>query len=235
MATKREYKDFPNKIKIADYTTPIGVAVYPHLLKPDTKWKAEGEYRTKLKYDGKTAERITADLTKALDEAFETYKELLVQFNKKGKALVKTLTKADLPIKAEIDDEGDETGDYLLNTKRTATGTKKDGTPWKAKIVIADSKGVAVPTKNLSIWSGSELRVMGEIKGWYNAKDNAVGISLEIAGAQIKKLVSGGDRDVSFEAMDDEDGWTADDLTTSADTDAGDEADGDATDDTPDF
>lgn len=238
MASNREYKEFPLKVKIGDYTTPIGVGVYPHLVKADTKWKPEGEFRTKLKYDATVAEKIRADLTKALDTAFETYKELLLQFNKKGKALVKTVTKAALPLTAETDDEGDETGFFLLNTKRTASGKKKNGEVWKAKIVIADSKGVAVPTKNLQIWSGTEMRVMGEIKAWYNAKDNQIGISVEIAGVQIKKLVSGGDRDVNFDAIEDDDGdgWTADMMDSGAGTDSDADADSDETsDDTPDF
>lgn len=218
-------KSFPNKIKLGEITTPIGIAVYPHLTKPDTKWKPEGEYRTKIKYDAATAEGLRTTLTKYIDEAFEKYKELLVEYDKKAK--VKGLTKADLPLKADVDDDGEETGFFLLNTKRTASGvSKKTGEPWKAKIVIADSKGKAVPTKGLSIWSGSELRVMGKVMGWYGAKDNEVGITVEIAGVQIKKLVSGGDGDVSFEAMDDaEDGFVAADEPATETTEATDTGD----------
>lgn len=230
-------KNFPNKFKLGEYITPVGGAVYPHLITPDTKWKAEGEYRSKLKYDGKVAEKIRKDLTPFLDEAFEKYKELLVEHGKKAK--VKGLTKADLPLKPEEDEDGEETGFYLLNTKRTASGKTKKGESWKAKIVIADSKGKPVSTKGLSIWSGTELRVMAKVMAWYNAKDNEVGITLEIQGVQIRKLVSGGDGAVEFDEMEDADnGWVANDDAPDADDDedadaAGDE--GDDADDTPDF
>lgn len=231
-------KNFPNKIKLGDFTTAVGVAVYPHLVKPDTKWKAEGEFRTKIKYtDAKVIEATREKLTGFLDEAFEKYKELLVEHGKKAK--VKSLSKADLPLKPEVDEEGEETGAYLLNTKRTASGvSKKTGEKWKAKIVIADSKGKPVPTKGLSIWSGTELRAQTRVMGWYNAKDNEVGVTLEIAGVQIKKLVQGGDGNVEFEEMEDEDGWTADSLASSdddTDGDAADETDDEASDEAEDF
>lgn len=210
------------------------MAVYPHLTKPDTKWKKEGEFRVKIKYDAATAEAIRAKLIKLLDEAFEKYKELLTADGKKAK--VKTLSKADLPLKAEVDEEGEETGFFLLNTKRTASGINHKGEPWTAKIVIADALGKPVGKKGLAIWSGTELRVSGTTFGWYGAKDNEVGVSIDIDGVQIKKLVSGGDRDVNFDAIDDEGGWTpgedADTDSDDADTDAADSVeDGD----TPDF
>lgn len=232
---------FPNKLKLDTITTPVGVAVYPHLTKPDTKWKDEGEYRVKLKYnDPKVITPLREKLDKFLDTAFEKYQELLAKSDdKKAKAKLKTLKKADLPLKPEVDDEGEETGAFLLNTKRTASGiSKKTGEPWKAKLVFADSLGKTVSTKGLSIWSGSELRVQGTVSAWYGAKDNEVGISIDIDGVQIKKLVSGGGRDVEFDAMDDEDGWTADDSVDGGDTSDTDATDDDAEedgDDTPNF
>jgi hypothetical protein len=227
----------PGKIKLGEITTPVGVAVYPHLTKADTKWKAEGEYRSKLKYDSKIGTGLIDVLQPYADKAFEEYKTLLEDAGKKAK--IKSLTKAALPIKPEVDEEGDETGNYILNTKRVASGTsKKSGDTWYSTITLADSKGKVVgmvsadPAKKkrqpkLSIWSGSELRVIGHVMGWYHAKDNEVGISVEIAGVQIKKLVSGGDGNVEFEAMDDEDGWSAPDETTATDPDDATDTDAD--------
>ena len=31
------------------YVTQVGVAIYPHLVEPDTKFNAEGEYKVKLR------------------------------------------------------------------------------------------------------------------------------------------------------------------------------------------
>jgi hypothetical protein len=237
-------KTLPGKIKLGDITTPVGVAVYPRLLKPDTKFNAGGTYGTRLKYDGKTGEALAAKLQPYADKAFEEYKKHLDDAGKKAK--IKSLTKAALPIKPEEDEEGEETGNYVLNTKRVASGTsKKTGDTWYSTITLADSKGKVVgmvssdPDKKkrqpkLSIWSGSELRVIGHVMGWYNPKDNEVGISVEIAGVQIKKLVSGGDN-VEFEAMDDEDGWAAPDDTEATDTDATATDTGDVVEDAADF
>lgn len=226
-------KKFSNKIKLGTWITPIGVAVYPHLTKPDTKYKAEGEYRTKLKYDGSTAEGIRPKLEKWQDEAFEKFKDALEKDGKKAKS--KSLKKAELPLKPETDEDGDETGAFLLNAKRTATGvSKKTGETWKAKIEFADALGRKVSPKGLSIWSGSELRLAVTVFGWYGAKDNEVGVSFDIDGVQIKSLVAGGGREVSFDAVD-ESGWTpsdSEDEPDSADEDEGEDA-GD--DETPDF
>lgn len=214
----------PGKIRLGDYVTPAGVAVYPHLTKPDTKWKAEGEFRTKLRYDENVAKAVRERLSKFLDQAFEEYKKLVKEHMPKK---LKALKRAELPIKPEEDEDGEETGMFLLNVKRTASGkSKKTGEKWKAKIVFADAKGRPVKSKGLRIWSGSELAIYASVFGWYSPKDNAVGVSVEIEGVQIKKLVSGS-RDVKFEEMEDaDDAFSADDI---ADTDD-DEDDKDADD-----
>ena len=41
-------------------TTPRGVAVYPHLNSPDTKFKPEGEWRVKLTIEGAEGKGIVS-------------------------------------------------------------------------------------------------------------------------------------------------------------------------------
>lgn len=51
---------------MSKYVSPKGVAGYPKLVRPDTKFKAEGEYSTTLTMDKKTAQ----PLIDAIEEAY---------------------------------------------------------------------------------------------------------------------------------------------------------------------
>lgn len=213
----------PAKIKLGDYQIPFGEFIWPALVEPDTRWKPEGEYTTRIKYDGSTAESIRAKLLEFQKKAEAEYRSKI-----EDKRILKALKLADLPLKAEEDEEGEPTGNYLLKVKRKASGVTKAGKEWKATIPIADASGRLVKTKGLTIWSGTEGRVKCEVFGWYSAKDKEIGITLQIAGVQIKKLVTGSGRDPKFDAIEDG-GWTQDeddinDNETDAETGDGEDA-----------
>ncbi len=197
-----------NKIKIGKLVTPIGVARYPHLVIPDTKWKPEGEYKVDLVLTGEQAEALRPKLEALHDKGFEELKkEHYGDAPNSPKA--KRLKKENLPLKPQEDEEGNETGAYLLACKRGASGEKKDGTTWKAKIDIVDSAGKKMSKEGLSIWGGSKLRVDVDVMAWFSPKDNVVGLKLEIVGVQIIELVAGGgERESSFGAV--EGGYVAD-------------------------
>ncbi|UJX45776.1 hypothetical protein [Xanthobacter sp. YC-JY1] len=212
-----------NKIKVGSFVTPIGVASYPHLVTPDTKWKPEGEYRCPLIYDEATADTIRAKLQPLLDKGFEELKK--EHFGDTPNAVkAKRMGKEDLPIKALEDEEGNETGQYRISPKKTASGEKKDGTPWKAKVNVFDSKGKKLLPPP-AVWGGSKLRADCDVYAYYAAKDNVVGLTLEIVGVQIIELVSGGgERESAFgeveggyEAADREDTFGGSDDTDAAD------------------
>lgn len=182
-----------NKIKIGSFVTPIGTAKYPHLNTPDTKWVEEGEYRCPLVFSEEVAESIRPKLEDFLDKAFaELKKEHYGDTPNTAKA--KKCAKLALPLKPVEDEEGNETGEYQLSPKKKASGTKKDGTPWKAKIQVFDSKGKKLSPVP-SIWGGSKLKADVDVFGYFVAKDNAIGITLELVGAQVIELVSGGSGD----------------------------------------
>lgn len=186
-----------NKIKIGSFVTPIGTARYPHLNAPDTKWVEEGEYRCPLIYSEDVANSLRPKLAAFLDKGFEDLKREHFS-DAPNSAKARRLAKSPLPLKALEDEEGNGTGEYLLNLKKRASGTKKDGTPWKAKINIVDSKGrKLLPAP--SIWGGSKLRVDADVFAFYFPKDNTVGLTFEIMGVQVVELVSGsGERESTF-------------------------------------
>lgn len=191
------------KITIGKFVTPVGVASWPKLTEPSTKFKPEGVYEGNLIFDAETGDLIREKLNKFLDDAVQKFKE-------EHPEKAKRIKPADLPLKDQYDEDGEETGNVILKTSRYASGTTKAGKAWKAKIKFADSKGRPINPKGLSLWSGSELRIYCTVSGYFVAKDNTVGIKLEIDAVQIRKLVSGGRDEVEVEALDDDDGYVHD-------------------------
>lgn len=55
---------------MSKYVSPKGVAGYPKLVRPDTKFKAEGEYSTTLTMDKKTAQPFIETIKQAFVEEF---------------------------------------------------------------------------------------------------------------------------------------------------------------------
>ena len=158
-----------------------GVAVWPHLTKPDTKWKEEGEFHTKLRIDADTAEPMLARL-----EAMQEQELKVAQKKAKGKKA----KPADLPIQPEYDDEGEETGYYILKAGMKASGTsRKTGQKWQRKLPLFDGKGKPVPS-SVAVYSGSVLNLAVEPKAWTNPKAE-VGVKLYLEAVQIINLVNG--------------------------------------------
>jgi hypothetical protein len=187
MALKKRYPRF---------TTPVGVAIYPHLTKPDTKFKPEGEYTVKLRF----APGEIADLQAKCEVlAKERMAEAIAD-----KPALKKVAKYVLPFKPELDDEGDETGNLIGNFKMKAEVTKKDGTKFTQKPAIFDA--AKKPTK-ANPWSGSELKVNFEAFPYFNEKDKEAGVALRMFAVQIVKLVSGGTGDAESYGFGSEEGF----------------------------
>lgn len=159
-----------------------GIAVWPHLTRPDTKFKDEGEYHTKL--------RIDAEVAEPLIEQFEEMQQAEmkeVQKKKKGKRA----KAADLPIQPEYDSEtGEETGYYIARAAMKASGkSKKTGKNWERKVPLFDGRGKPLPSK-VRIYSGSELILAIEARAWSNPKAE-VGVKLYLEAVQVIKAVGG--------------------------------------------
>lgn len=158
-----------------------GTAIWPHLNTPDTKFKDEGEFHTKL--------RITADQAQPLIDAYTAMQEAemaAVQKAKKGKRA----KAADLPVQPEYDDEtGEETGNFILRAAMKASGkNRKTGKAWQRQLPLFDSQGK--PAADF-IKSGSEIVVAFTPAVWANPKAE-VGVKLYLEGVQIINLAGGG-------------------------------------------
>jgi hypothetical protein len=157
-----------------------GIAQFPHLNTPDTKFEAHGVFKTTLELTAEVAapliERFTAERAAKAAE-YEKMKK-----GKKAKL-------ADLPIVPQTDEEGAETGAYELKLKMIASGTSfRTGKPYVRKLPLFDGGGK--PT-NARVGGGSELICAFEPNPWANAKGE-VSVTCYLEAVQVLRLVDGG-------------------------------------------
>lgn len=166
--------------------SPKGVAVYPRLKTPDTKYNELGEYKVGLAI----AEDEAKDLISKLQEIHKAWT---------GKAAPKSKNPM---FKKETDEEGEETGRYIFNFKVKNRMTKK-GDLWERQPLVFDAKGkriVDIP----NIGGGSVLKVYFEIYEWQNTDGKGVSLQpMKIQLIDLKEYV--GSDDSPFE---EEDGFT---------------------------
>ena len=199
-----------DKKKFQSYVTPRGVAVYPKLNTPDTKFSEQGMYTVKLAFDPDSDPKAAAFLAQ-LEELHEAGVEAMKEENRLTDAKIKA-TKVDIypVVTDELDaDTSEPTGRKLVNFKSYATKKGDDGKTMVPKDPprLFDSKGKPITKESRpNIGSGSVLIVEFSVAPYYTAKK--LGVSLYIAAVQLIKLVEWTGGAGNFEAQDDEDGYS---------------------------
>lgn len=211
-------------------TTPRGTFIFPKLSTPDTKFKPEGEFSTKLSLatDSEYAQKLMKLIDKTCDEALaEAIKGDTRDAAKKKKTPWKL--NESKPYAAETDKEGNETGNTLFKFGAKASGTfkrgPKTGQSWSRTIPMFDSKGKPV---KVDPWGGSEGCVSYEVRPYAATANVGAGCVLALEAVQIIKLVKGGERDAGgfgFQASEDSGGFSADDVVDETKAGAGEEGD----------
>lgn len=154
--------DFPT-MKI---TTPKGKARWPKLNEPDTAFKDEGEYSVQVILDGEAAAPLIEKLTELEEENVLFQKKE----NPKKKAKCKVIHH---PYEAEVDENGDETGNFIFKFKMPAKVKRNsDGKVFEFAPTLFDKYGQ--PTE-VAIGGGSIIQVGGQARGYFT----------EIAGAGV--------------------------------------------------
>lgn len=155
-------------------TSPKGIAKYPALIRPDTRYNKEGTYKTGL--------IVPEDSIDELRDA--CVDEFVSEF---GKA---KLAKATMPFRPVEDEEGNPTGEYELTFKS------------KNRPKFFDAKGNPITNIRLieKLGGGSKLRIKGAAKAYNNG--GKLGVTLYLNEVQVVKYVeyNGG----GFKADDDE-------------------------------
>lgn len=183
-----------SKEKNPRFTSPRGVAGYPYLTKPDTKFNPEGEYKVDLLIKDPTD---VAKMTDLLDEQFE------VAF-KKAKAEAKG---------AKVKEgsrgyEEQEDGSIKVRFKLKASGKRKDGTEFTQKPALFNAKGEPLKADKV-VGSGSTIKVSFEVVPFYTKLAGA-GITLRMKAVQVIKLESYAGGDASSYGFEAEEGGDED-------------------------
>ena len=152
--------------------TPVGQAVYPKLVTPDTKFNVDGLYSCRLIVSENDYKAFRAKLDPIIEQEYE--KACAVH----GKQLPKATNE---PCKINAD------GDYELFAKQVAKKTLKDGEEIKFSIVLVDSKGMVITDKP-NVGSGSKCAFKADVYGWY-VPSQGFGYTLRLKGVQILELV----------------------------------------------
>lgn len=199
--------------KVERVTTPKGVAKYPWLKKPDTRFNPNGVFQVKLIIEQNEA----APLCELLDARAQAAYDKAVEDAKTPQ--IKKAIKLNAPYAPEFDAEGNETGRVEFRFKTNATADIKGETVNFAPKCF-DAKGKEMPMPN--VYGGSEIKVNFTPAPYYNAATKTAGVSLRMNAVQVIKLVTGGGGDASSFGFAEEEGFEFAD--EKPETDAGEEA-----------
>ncbi len=162
-------------------TTPEGVARYPFLLRPHTRFDPDGEYRVTLILPSAEAQELISTIDAALKESLE-------KAISENPAKADTIRPANPPYSIVTNDIGEETDFVQFNFKAKAKITPRNGAaPFHIKLAIFDAKGQAV-SPDLRIGSGTKMRVCAELVPYFTDLVGA-GVKLRLKAAQIVDLI----------------------------------------------
>jgi len=172
------------------YTTPAGIAVYPHLNKPDTrafKGKAvKPAWKVKLRLIGGEAE----DFKEKIDSMVEVaYQEAVDEAKPKDK---KKIERA-YPYEEEYGDDDEPTGALIFNFKQNAVIPGRDGAPdTPVTIPLFNCATPAKLVMGAKVGGGSTIRVSFTSRNYMMSSSMKAGITLDLAAVKIIDLVEFG-------------------------------------------
>lgn len=193
--------------------TPVGIASYPYLNKPDTKFNTEGEFKVNLILGAEETEELRAkidEMTEAQAAVVRAELEDKLAKAKTGadKAKLKKAIEnlaANVPYEETVDDDGNPDGGYVLRFKTKATfKDQKTGKTVARTIKLFDAK--RNPT-TVAVFGGSKIKVAYEIAPYFVQATGAYGVSLRINAVQIIELAQGGGGNGASYGFDEEDGF----------------------------
>lgn len=182
------------------HISPVGEFRHPWFNRPDTKFNADGLYHSDHIVSGKAAEDLASKIEQSAQAALAEH----VQEMKPGEAKKWSLY---VPFERLEDDEGSPTGEIAFTYKQNAKiPSKKEPSGYKeVKIELRDSKDNVI---DVSVWDGSEGRIMFTMRPIVMVSTKQAGVRLDFAKVQITKLKQGGGGGRGFGEV--EDGFVAD-------------------------
>ena len=151
------------------FTTAKGIAYYPYISAPDTKFDEQGHYKVNLCLSKEDAQPVIEVIKQTVVEGIKALK--------KDKPNME-IKQAPLPFSDEVDEDGNPTGNVIIKFKSKAA----------YKPAVFDSKGNMMTNSN--IYGGSEIKVNGSCAFYHTAMLGA-GVSLRLRAVQIIQYVEG--------------------------------------------
>lgn len=188
--------------KLEPLPTPKGIGrwLFIHKAQPKYKKPEETEFSAQIVLTKQDALPIVKKLT---DIAERARQEAIAEATKPKDKKAISEYQLSLPINPEEDDDGNETGNYVLKAKQNEFIVGKGGKQ-RMKIAVVDAQ--LKPTK-ANPGTGSTIRLKTDIVPFVMPATEKVGVSLRLKAVQIIDLVAyGGADDIS--GFDKEDGFT---------------------------
>lgn len=182
------------------YVTPVGVAQYPYLVTPDTKFDSDGVYSVRLVFDKMTPdlEFLVKDLQKTLESFTEECKKDPAKAKFKSR-----IVQADFI--TELDD-----GTFEMKFKQKAVIKSVKGT-YEVKLPIFDSKGK--PLINPKLGSGSRIKVCFSAVPYFMQASKQTGLTFRPVAIQVIELKEWNDGgSMESYGFTQEDGYEANDI-----------------------
>ena len=172
-------------------TTPIGTAVYPKLVHPDTAFDDAGVYNCKLHVTEEDYNEFKAKVDPLVEAAYKA------ECERQGKEVRKA---ASQPIRVT------DNGEYEIFAKQKAKVVTRNGETLEFSIPLFDSKVKPIRDEP-KIGSGSKIRMSVTFNPWF-VPSQGFGYTLRLREAQVLELVeySGGTKSSGFSA--EADGYT---------------------------
>ena len=219
--------------KNPQYTTPLGVAVYPKLNEPDN-YEGKVQYKSKLVVDRDTAQPLMDAVEAHLKASIEEYNN---RESTKKKVNLKKALASGLP----WDDHDEDDSKVVFYPKQNYEvdeykNGQKTGKKRKVTLIFYDAKGDRIPPDQVpELWGGSKIKLSGSMRFYPGLSG---GVSLSITAVQIVDLVTRGqgagpDAGEAF-GFGQEDGFEFTSEPTEFEADTAD-VDQDEDDDDPDF
>lgn len=182
------------------YVSPLGIAKYLHVAKPNTKFKEGGEYSVDLVVD----EAAAKSFRELMDPIFEEGKAEILADPKNSKNVKKIEKYTVTPyIKPEEDADGNETGNYVIRFKNGATFKDKNDQIVRTTIAVVDAKKKPISADKLG--RGSSLKIAFQVSAYAMPSSQTIGLSFRMKAVQVINFVEfgGGGAD----AFAEEDGY----------------------------
>jgi len=196
--------------------TPQGIAIYPHLNRPDVYKDPQSGISGKPQY--KVNLSLSQEEATPIIEKIEANKKVALSMIPQGKKQ----KESDAPYFNELDDEGQETGRVVFKFKMNAQ-INKDGRTIDIAPKLFDAQGSLINECD-DIWGGSKLCVSADLIPYYVAAVGA-GVSLRLKAVQIIDLKTGGGADASAYGFSATEGFTSSQTETATESDFSDDED----------